>query len=107
MSLPCLRLPKATVDQRIAPNSHTGGPPGLTRLRPVAGEPVEYDPVRLDADDWAVVDHQRAGILDTQKAVLRMNTEQMRRSPAEPVRLRTELVEEGDRVRPQRRRLCR
>ena len=32
--------------------------PGLPGLRPVAGEAVEHDPVLLDADDLAVVEHK-------------------------------------------------
>jgi hypothetical protein len=69
----------------------------------VAAEPVEHDPVRLYADDLAVVDHQRAGILDAQEAVLGVDAEQLLRRPAEPLRLGAVLVEEGQRVRPHRR----
>lgn len=53
--------------------------PCLPGLCPVAGEAVEHDPVRLDADDRAVVDHQRAGILDVHESVLGMHPKQLRR----------------------------
>lgn len=77
-------------------------PSGLPGLRPVAGESVEHDPVRLDADDLAVVDHQRAGIFQAQEAVLRMDAEELLRRSTEPVRFHTMLVDEGQRVRPHR-----
>ncbi|MFB0491167.1 hypothetical protein ABIE45_003753 [Methylobacterium sp. OAE515] len=76
--------------------------PGLTRLRPAAGEAVEDDPVGLDSDHRPFVHHQGAGIFDAQEAVLRMHAEQLRGGSAEPVRLSAMLVEEGQRVLPHR-----
>ena len=70
------RADRATAGVKVSASSPlTPRPaaPGLPRLRPVAGEPVEHDPVRLDANDRAVADQQCAGIFATQEAVLRMN----------------------------------
>lgn len=55
----------------------------------------------------AIVDHQRAGMLQAQEAVLRMHAEQLLCGPAELVRRGGVLVEEGQSVCPHRRSLRR
>ncbi len=88
----CRSAPKAAVS--------TAGPlpselpdrdaPLLADLVPIAGKPLEEDPLPFDTSGRLAYHHQDAAEFYAQRAVLRMDGKQLRCRPAKPMRFSTE-----------------
>ncbi|GAB6974599.1 hypothetical protein [Methylobacterium phyllosphaerae] len=74
----------------------------LADFVPVAGEPLEEDPLRFDASGGLAYHHQNTAEFDAQRTVLRMDGKQLRCRPAKPMRFSTEPVTEADRIGSER-----
>ena len=75
------------------PNRHA---PDFARPIPVAGGPLEHDPVGIDAPCRLCADHQNSAGLDPDRTVVRMDSEQLRGGPTQPVRLLAVLIAKGE-----------